>query len=234
MMIREMAESEKPREKALKYGVSSLSLRELLAIIIRTGVEGQSALQVADALIKKANGVSGLEKLTRRELIQVHGISDIKAIEILTVFELNKRILQQESHEEDVIRSPMHMIQWLQKELGYCTQEKFLVIYLDVRHHILSYSTLFIGTINVSHVYPRDVIREALVVGAKSMILVHNHPSGSLEPSMADIQVTAALMKAAELMDIQIDDHFIITSNAWYSFTQEGILDTIVEEIHKK
>jgi DNA repair protein RadC len=233
-MIKEMPGNERPREKAMLYGVNVLSTRELLALLLRTGSKGESVLEVVDRLLVKSKGVSGLEKMSRHELCEIRGISDVKAVELLACMELNKRMLYEKARNEDVIAEPEHMVQWLQREIGPCVQEKFLAVYLDSSHHILSCQTMFVGTINSSHVYPRDVLREALRESAVSMIIVHNHPGGSLEPGEADLQVTSLMIKTAAMMGITVDDHLIITQNAWFSFARAGIIEQIIEELANK
>ena len=158
-MIKEMPGIERPREKALRFGVDALSTRELLAILLRTGAKGESVLEVVDRLLVRSKGAAGLEKMSRKELCEIRGISDVKAVELLACIELNKRTLREKALTEDVIAQPEHLIQWLQKEIGPCPQEKFLAVYLDNCHHILSCQTMFVGTVNMSHVYPRDVLR---------------------------------------------------------------------------
>jgi DNA repair protein RadC len=233
-MIKEMPGNERPREKAILYGMDVLSTRELLALLLRTGTNGESVLQVVDELLLKSKGVSGLERMSRKELCEIRGISDAKAMELLACMELNKRILYEKARKEDVIAEPEHLVQWLQREIGPCVQEKFLAVYLDNCHHILSCQTMFVGTVNMSHVYPRDVLREALRESAVSMIIVHNHPGGSLQPGAADLNVTSLLLKSAAMMGIQIDDHLIITQNSWFSFARAGIIEQMIEELANK
>ena len=233
-MIKEMPGIERPREKALRFGVDALSTRELLAILLRTGAKGESVLEVVDRLLVRSKGATGLEKMSRKELCEIRGISDVKAVELLACIELNKRTLREKALTEDVIAQPEHLIQWLQKEIGPCPQEKFLAVYLDNCHHILSCQTMFVGTVNMSHVYPRDVLREALKESAVSMIIVHNHPGGSLEPGEADLHVTSLMIKTAAMMGIAVDDHLIITQSSWFSFARAGIIEQMIEELANK
>lgn len=233
-MIKEIPGNERPREKAVAFGVSALNTRELLALLLRSGTKGVSVLEVVDALLIKTKGISGLERMTRQDLCEIKGISDVKAIELLACLELNKRALYEKTMQDDVISQPDHMIQWLQREIGPCVQEKFLAVFLDNCHHIISTQTMFVGTINMSHVYPRDVLREALKVSAVSIIIVHNHPGGSLEPGDADLHVTSLMIKTAALMGIQVDDHLIITQNSWFSFARAGIIEQMIEELANK
>ena len=226
-IMKEIPGCERPREKAMMFGVGSLSTRELLAVLLRNGTKGESVLEVADRLLMRTDGLKGLERISRRELCEIRGISDVKAIELLACMELNKRTLYEKAAEQDVIAQPEHLVKWLQKEIGPCVQEKFLAVYLDNSHHILSVRTMFVGTINMSHVYPRDILREALQESAVSMIILHNHPGGSLEPGEADLQVTSLMIRSASLMGIKIDDHLIITQSSWFSFSRAGIMDEL-------
>ena len=232
--IKELPSGEKPREKALQYGVSTLSNRELLALLLTGGIKGESVLQIADALLKKAGGIQGLERLTRKDLCGIRGISDVKATMIEACFEIAKRCAYEKTANEDVVEKPAHLIAWLQKELGPSLQEKFMVIYLDASHHILKHETLFIGTVNAASVYPRDVIREAVANTAVSLILVHNHPAGSLVPSAADCQVTKLIVDSAALVGISVTDHIIITRSGWFSFAESGMLSSFIEGKRKE
>lgn len=233
-MIKEMPGSERPREKAVQFGVNVLSTRELLALLLRTGAKGESVFEVVDQLLIRSKGIAGLERMSRQELCEIRGISDAKAVELLACMELCKRSLYEKARQEDVIAEPEHLIQWLQREIGPSVQEKFLVVYLDNCHHILSCQTMFVGTVNMSHVYPRDVLREALRQSAVSMIIVHNHPGGSLEPGQSDLSVTSLMIKTAAMMGIHVDDHLIITQNSWFSFARAGIIEQMIEELDNK
>lgn len=223
-MIREYPQDERPREKAWRYGLRSLSSPELLALILRNGPKGQSVLETADSLLKKTGGIAGLGKMSANELCQVRGISKVKAIELLACFEISRRALAESAFNADVIHDPSSLITWLRSELGMELQEKFMVVYLNSQNRILSSKVLFIGTVNESKVYPREIFREALLSGSTSVILVHNHPSGELIPSFEDIRLTERMVSAGRIMGVRVLDHLIITRNGWLSMAGESLL----------
>ena len=222
--LKNLPESERPREKAIMHGIRSLSSRELLAILIRSGIRGTSALDAADHLLLKSGGVNGLLKLSRYDMKQVPGISEVKALELEACMELSRRISYERAAEADVVRSPEGLYDWLKKEIGSGDQEQFMAIFLDQANHILSARTLFIGTVNSSMVSPREVFREALLHGAVNVIVVHNHPGGTLAPSQADLDATARIIEAGRMMGIPVLDHLIVSSKGVYSFRREGLL----------
>lgn len=228
-MISEMPASEKPREKALKYGIRTLSARELLAIVLRSGTKGCSVLETADELLKMADGISGLTRLSVQEICCIKGISKVKALELQACFEVSRRAMAEQVYDVDVVDHPEKLIRWLQADIGTSMQEKFMVVYLDNSHRILSCRTLFTGTINTASVYPREIFREALLLYSTDIMLVHNHPSGELSPSMADLNLTDRLLQAGRLMGIRVLDHLIITRSGYLSFAGECILGDVEE-----
>lgn len=222
--IKDYPLEEKPREKALRYGIRTLSSRELLAIILRSGPRGQSVLETADALLKKTGGIGGLPKMSIAQLCSVRGISKVKALEILACFEISRRVLAENAFNTDVIGNPGHLVRWLQSEIGSELQEKFMVVYLNSRNCIISSKVLFIGTINESKVYPREIFREALLCGSTNVILVHNHPTGDPCPSFEDIRLTDRMVEAGRIMGVRVLDHLIITRSGWLSMAGESLL----------
>ncbi len=228
-MIREMPVSEKPREKALRYGIRSLSSRELLAIVLRSGQKGKSVLEVADEVLEKAGGISGIARMSIPELNKIHGVSDIKALELQACFEIARRCALEEAMRVDIIDEPEKAVNWLQKEIGSSLQEQFLVIYLDQHHRILFYRVLFVGTINASNVYPREIFREALLHSCTDLMLVHNHPGNDPTPSQADLALTRKLQKAGRMMGVRILDHLIVTASRCLSLKERGFLEEQME-----
>ena len=224
-MIRELPNFEKPREKALKYGLRSLSTRELLALVIRHGTNGCSALDLAEDIITKTNGLKGLGKANIKDLCEIKGISKVKALELLVPFEIARRASEEEVSEVTYLDNPEKIVNWLKKEIGYEAREHFLVVFLDTSFHIINYKCLFIGTSNASLVYPRDILKEAILLGSTQIILAHNHPSGTLIPSEADIAITEKIIDAAKLMDIRVVDHIIVTSDGYLSFARQDLLN---------
>ena len=225
IQIKEMPGSERPREKGLQHGVRALSTRELLAVLLRTGIRGQSVLETADRLLEKSGGVPNLARMSLNELTEVPGISRIKALELLAGFELARRTALEQVRDADVIEKPEVLVQWLQKEIGTSLQEEFMVIYLSNALTVIKHKTLFKGTINASNVYPREVFREALLVNSTNIMLVHNHPGGDLIPSKADLLLTSRMIRLGEDMGIRVVDHLIITQSGWMSFMKQGFME---------
>ncbi|MDO4702220.1 MAG: DNA repair protein RadC [Erysipelotrichaceae bacterium] len=222
--IKEIPLQERPREKAMAYGVKTLSNRELLAIIIRSGYSGVSSLQLADQILVLAQGSKGLKRLQMQDLMKVKGIKQAKAIEILACFELSKRITYEHLRNTDVIGCPDDLVRWLNHQIGHEFQEHFVVVYLDVKNQIIDFSMLFKGTLDRTLIHPREIFKEAVLKSAASIIVAHNHPSGSLTPSKADISITEQLEKVGKLMNIHLQDHLIVNGTSFFSFRQQSLL----------
>lgn len=226
-LIKDIPTFERPREKAMRYGVSQLSSRELIALLLRCGVKGQSVFDTADELLYKAGGVKGLARLPISEMVKIRGISKVKAIELHACFELATRIAYEEVLESDVMDEPLKIIRFLKLKIGSLQQETFLTLYLDHAHHIIQIESLFLGTVKQSVVSTREIFVYALQYSASKIILVHNHPSGTLYPSDADIMFTKKVIEAGKLLDIIVLDHLIITQNGYFSFQKEGLIKGI-------
>lgn len=224
MLVKDLPLAERPREKALKYGIKALSSRELLAIWIRNGYAGNSSLQIADKVLAKANGLARLSELTINDLETINGIKKVKAIELLAVFELSKRCTLEKALQNDYLNEPANIIQWLEKEIGDSNQEQFMALFLNIRNQIIDYKILFIGDIQGIFISPREIFREALLSGACKLIVVHNHPSQAISPSNEDLNTTSKLKEAGKLMGVILVDHLIVTKNEYYSFKENGFL----------
>ncbi|WP_278795291.1 JAB domain-containing protein [Hoylesella nanceiensis] len=212
MIIREMPSTERPRDKGLRYGVRSLSSRELLALILRTGSQGESVLMMADNLLQMSKGIKGLVRMSNEELCKIKGISKVKALQLQAIFEISRRASLEAAYEEEIIDNPERIIDWLRNEIGTGSQEKFLV-----------------GTINASAVYPREIFKEALLIGSTDIMLAHNHPSGVLTPSTQDLVVTGKLMECGKLMGVRVLDHLIVSQTSFLSFAREELFETCME-----
>ncbi|MFI3284541.1 MAG: DNA repair protein RadC [Erysipelotrichaceae bacterium] len=223
-IVKEMPEMERPREKALKYGVSCLSNRELLAILIRNGYHQHSSLAIADDLLILSDGLSKLDILNYNELTKLKGIKKVKAIELLACFELAKRLSEHRSELKDSIQSPDDLYSWLIIKLKGLQQEHFYVIFLDTKNHIITYQLIFKGTVNTSIVHPREIFKEAINHCASKIIIVHNHPSGDLTPSQPDIEVTKVIKKIGKIMEIPLVDHIIISDCGYFSFLKHQMI----------
>lgn len=229
MIVKDIPSSERPREKAIKYGVRSLSNRELLAILIRNGYQNMSSLNVAEQILKLSDGISKINTLTFDALISIKGIKKVKAIELLACFELINRIAFSKNDKLDIIETPSQLYHWLILKMGPLKQEHFGVVFLDSRHHIIDYSIIFIGTLNASIIHPREIYKEAIIKSSNSIIIVHNHPSSDLTPSNADIEVTKRIYEVGQLMDIKLIDHIIVSQSNYFSFKKQGMLDCLIK-----
>ncbi len=228
-LIKEMPLSERPREKAVRCGIRTLSNRELLAVILRTGSRGMSAAETAEELLEKAGSIGRLARMRMEEIMEIKGISTVKALQLLSCFELSRRCALESTQNVRVADDPARLAEWLKSEIGSSWQEQFLVVYLDAALHVISYRTLFVGTIDASAVFPREIFKEALLLNSTDVILVHNHPSGELAPSVQDIYMTKRIVSAGKLMGITVLDHLIITQSDFFSFERQGIMEECVE-----
>lgn len=216
-LIHHLPTYEKPREKALQFGIDSLSNSELLALLIRNGTKEHSALDIAKELLDKSGGIGNLSSSSIKELTSVKGISNVKALELQAVFTLLKRISFEKIEHKDVIHSQRCFLQWLKLRIGFEKIENFMVVYLDNANHIINYKILFKGTVNYAMIYPREIVKEALLSNAVSMILVHNHPSQNISPSKEDYEITKRILEACKLLEINVLDHLIVTGQECYS-----------------
>ena len=214
-MIKSLPIEENPREKAIVNGIESLSNVELLALVLRTGNKDESVIQLAQRLLKEIGGISQLSHICYADLIALNGIKKAKAIELLSVIEMSKRLKQKESHES--LLSPSDIYDYVKNEMMMLKQEHFVVLCLDIRNRVIKKKTIFIGSLNMSIVTPREVFKEAIGVSSAKMILLHNHPSGDALPSQEDLYLTEQFVKLGEMMAIEIMDHIIIGWNQFYS-----------------
>lgn len=223
IMIKDMLDEERPREKACRFGIRALSTAELLSILLRTGIKGQSVIDTAQALLRKAKNVSGLAAMSLEEIMEISGIGKAKALVLLASFELARRMAYDDIKGEQ-IKTPESLVRWLKSEIGTQLQEMFLVIYLNQQLRIISHRILFQGTINEAAVYPREIFKEALLLNSTSLMFAHNHPGGDIVPSPADIALTDKLIRVADLMGVKVLDHIIVSGTDYFSFARQGIL----------
>jgi DNA repair protein RadC len=215
---------ERPRERLLKHGPQSLSDAELLAIFLRTGVSGRSAVDLARALLQRFQGLRGLFAADYRELRAIKGLGDAKIATLLATIELSKRYLREQLEQRRAIRNPEDVYQLLAHSMRDLDHEVFTVFFLTSKNEILAIEELFRGTINTSAVHPREVVKRALQHGAAALICAHNHPSGNPEPSPQDRMLTRELKEACRLMEIALLDHLVIGHNRYWSFAEHGEL----------
>lgn len=224
MKIKELYEEERPREKALKIGIENLSNRELLALLIRCGTKNKSALEIADEILEHLQHIHNLYSFDLNELIKIKGISKIKILELSCIRELSKRISFSKIESSKIISNASVLGEWLNHLIGYLNQEHFVVVFLNVRNQIIHYKSIFIGSLNSSIVHPREVFKEAMRCSAHSLILAHNHPSGDIEYSLADKEVTKKLIEVGKMCGIPVLDHVIVGKNKVFSFREHNIL----------
>jgi DNA repair protein RadC len=211
---------QRPREKLITVGPSALSPSELLAVVLGSGTNGVSALDLAAQILDLAGDLHHLPNLEWNQLTSLKGIKSAKAAEIMAVVELSRRMALLQSREINVIDQPLTLVDWLRKELGSIPQEYFMVVFLNTKNHVIGHKVLFKGGLDRSIVHPRDVYREALKVSAARIIAVHNHPSGDVTPSDNDHWVTEVLSQAGETMGIPLLDHLIVSSSGYTSLKQ--------------
>jgi len=224
LKVKELPNDERPREKALNFGIDSLSNRELIAIILKTGCKNVSVFDIADEVLKLSGGISNIGKISLEELIKIKGIKKVKAIEFLASLEFAKRISYGNSKNRDIISNPESLTKWLQYEIGNKGQEFFIVVFLNVKNEIINYELISKGTVDSSLVHPRDVFKKAVINNTNKIIVAHNHPSNNCSPSKADLITTQRLVESGELLGINIIDHIIVGSNNYYSFKEHKLL----------
>lgn len=215
---------ERPREKAMKYGVDKLSNRDLLAIILRCGYKGISVLQLADVLIAEAGGIHHLRKMDMNKLISIKGISKIKAVELMSCFELAKRSTYNDLKEKEEITEPKDIAYYLMQKIGSKQQEHFVVLFLNTKHQIIDEETLFIGSLNTSVVHAREIFKAAIIHNSAKILISHNHPSNDCIPSNQDIQVTNMVQDASQIVGIPLLDHIIVGQSSYFSFKEKHLV----------
>ena len=214
-----MQEEQRPREKALRQGIQSLSDLDLLALLISSGTKNHTVYEIGIDLMKKSGGLSRLFDMHINEFMDIPGIREAKALQIVGSIELCKRALKMKTYQTS-IQCPEDVVRWFEMEFGTKKQEHFVVLYLDTKGKIITHRVLFVGSLNESIVHPRDVFKEAYLQNANSVLFMHNHPSNDVTPSPEDYMCTHQLISVAKVMGIQVLDHIIVGKNQWYSFKQ--------------
>jgi len=222
-MIRDLPVDERPRERLAHAGEGALSMAELLAIILRTGVGGESALALATRLISRYGGLPGLARASFTELRAEKGLGPAKTAQLKAALELGRRMLLAAPEDRFVVRSPADVAQLLMAEMSHLEQEHFRVLYLDTRNRLLGSETVYVGSLNASHIRVSEVFREAVKRNCASIIVAHNHPSGDPTPSPEDVEVTRQLVAAGNLLDIEVLDHLIIGQQRFVSLRERGL-----------
>ncbi len=223
--IREMPPSERPMERLLEFGPEAVSTAELIAVIIRCGRRGESAVDVAVRVLSKFGTARKLATAGVHELLSIPGIGPVRAAQIVAAIELGRRVVVSEGEPRLAISSAKDVADLLMPAMRYLEKEEFRTIFLDTRNRVIDNATISVGTLNSSIVHPREVFRAAIRVGSAGVILAHNHPSGDPAPSPEDIAITKRLVRAGALIGIEVLDHIIIGDNLYVSFKEKGFMN---------
>ena len=224
MSIVEWPEDQRPREKLIRQGARVLSDAELLAVFLRVGVKGKSAVELGHQILQQYGSLQALLSATLASFTSIHGVGPAKFAQLQAVLELSRRMLGEDLKKGIALTSTEKVKYYLRLLIGFKDHESFTVLFLDIRLRLLSCEELFRGTLTNARIYPRELIKRALHYNAASVILAHNHPSGHTNPSQADIEITDALQKALALVDIRVLDHLIVAENHCFSFSDHGLV----------
>jgi len=215
---------ERPRERLMTVGPQALSDAELLAILLRTGTRGKSALDIGRALLVRTRSIRGLARVSPAELTRMEGIGPAKAVELLAALELGRRAQAGSDEQRPVLRSPEDAARRLIPFLRDREKESFVVLVLDAQNALRTLAEVSSGTLNASLVHPREVFRVAIENGAAAVLVAHNHPSGNPEPSTEDLEITRQLAESGKILGIPLHDHLIIAGNRFVSFAERGLI----------
>ena len=221
--ISDLQEADRPRERLALLGPQVLTNAELIAILLRVGVVGENAVEVAQRLLQKFGGLRGLHRVPIKELMEQHAIGEAKAAQIKAAIELGRRLTLEAPDERSVINSPADAAAIVQYEMSALEQEHLRVILLDRRNRVLETVEVYKGSVNSSQVRVGEVFKDAIRINASAIIVVHNHPSGDPTPSPDDVAVTRAIVQAGKLLDVDVLDHMVIGQGRWVSLKERGL-----------
>ncbi len=221
--IKELPASEQPRERLRDYGPSALSDAELLAILLRTGLQGLNVVQLAQKLLVEQKGWAGLQRLSFEELCKIHGFGEAKAAQVKAALEIGRRLLLAQPEQRPQITSPADVANLLLLEMSHLEQEHLKVVSLNTKNYVLRHITVYIGSINSSQVRVGEIFKEALKQNAAAIIVAHNHPSGDPTPSSEDVAVTREIVEAGKLLGVDVLDHLVIGQGRWVSLRERGL-----------
>ena len=224
MAISDWPLDERPREKLLQQGAQALSDAELLAIFLRTGIPGKSAVHLAQDLLNSFDGLRPLLEADQQGFCQHQGLGPAKYSQLQAVLEMSRRHLKTVLKRPDAFNDPEAVSQYLTSKLRHLPHEVFMCLFLDCKHQLISADELFRGTLDGASIYPREVVKTGLKHNASAVIFAHNHPSGIAEPSQSDIHITQRLNRALELVDIRVLDHFVVGEGQVVSLAERGHL----------
>lgn len=224
MTIRDWPEAERPREKLLERGAGALSDAELLAIFLRTGCRGLSAVDLARELLQRFGSLTTMLSADKATFCHAKGLGEAKFVQLQAVMELARRHLGEQLRRDDVFTSAALVSEFLLAQLRHCEQEVFAVLFLDSQHRLITWEKLFFGTIDSANIHPREVVRRSLFHNAAAVIFSHNHPSGIAEPSEPDQWISVRLKKALDLVDVRVLDHVVVGGGYTVSMLERGML----------
>lgn len=222
MSITDWPELERPREKLLNRGAASLSDAELLAIFLRTGTQGVTAVDLSRLLLKQFGSLNALMHAQQTEFCKGHGLGNAKYAQLQAVLEMARRYLHENISNKSTLNNPEDTKRFLKSQLAHQQREVFACLYLDTKHQVIAFEELFFGTIDSASVHPREVVKSALQHNAAAVIFAHNHPSGNSTPSQSDIDITHQLISALKLIDIRVLDHLVIGNSDTSSLAELG------------
>jgi DNA repair protein RadC len=222
LVIRDLPAGERPRERMEQYGPEALSNSELLAIVLRVGSRGESAVRLGERLLSEFEGLAGIARARIPQLSALPGMGLAKAAQVKAAFELGKRLATSVDEARSVVRGAADVVALVREELRLREQECLAAVFLDARNQVLRMRILTVGTLTGSPAHPREVFKEALAQGCASVILCHNHPSGDPTPSRDDVALTGRMVKAGEVMGIPVLDHIIIGGGRYVSLKEAG------------
>ena len=221
--ITDLAQDERPRERLAEVGAQALSKAELLAILLRVGVQGENSVQLGQRILDELGGLAGIQRASMAEMCQIHGLGPAKAAQIKAAIELGRRLTREVAEESGPISSPADAAALLQIEMQGLAQETLKVVLLDTRNRLIAIETVYVGSLNLSLVRVGELFKAAIQRNAASLILAHNHPSGDPTPSPEDIALTRSVVQAGKLMDIEVLDHLVIGSARFVSLKEQGL-----------
>lgn len=219
MLIKDLPEVERPRERFMEVGPSNLSNLELISIILKTGTKDTSVKDISNKLLEEIKSINDLQNFSINKLTKIKGIGKVKAITLLASLELGKRVYLETVEKNKLkVKNASVVYEYYKDKLRNKKQEFFCVMFLDTKKVLIDEKVLFIGTLDSSTIHPREIFKEALKYSASAIICVHNHPSGDATPSYKDVEVTSRLKEIGALIGINVIDHIIIGNNSYYSF----------------
>lgn len=227
MNLKKYPDSEKPRERLIKYGVENLSNEDLISIIIGTGTKNCNVKELSSIILSKINSIESLDELTISELTSIKGLGKAKALTLVSSIELGKRVLSKNINDRILINNPQTINEYFSSLISYSKQEELLVILIDNKKRLISYKKMYKGTSNASYASPKEIFNYAIRERADALILMHNHPSGIVNPSMADKILTNNIIETGKVIGIPLIDHIITNGKEYYSFFDNGVKNEV-------